>query len=53
METKEDLIADTKKYFEQIIDLCTLILEAEDFKTTSVLTLRDLAESRLSKAGLP
>lgn len=49
---KEDLKADVKMYFEQITNLCDLILTSGDFKLATVLTLRELSENGFDKANL-
>lgn len=49
MHNYEDLNANTKMSFEQIIGICDLILEAENLRLTSILTIRDIAENALKR----
>lgn len=45
MHIDEDLKATAKMSFKQIIDICDLILEAENLNTTTILTIRDVEEN--------
>lgn len=50
METNEDKKALIRSNFEQIVNLCELVLTAESFNTT-MLTIRNLAEDGLKLAN--
>lgn len=45
----EDAKASIRMYFEQIINMCDLVLTSEELKPTTALTIRYLAESGLGK----
>ncbi len=44
MQTNEDVLVNTDMSFKQIIDICDLVLEADNLNKTTILTIRDIAE---------
>lgn len=49
---KEDINADIEMSFKQIISLTDLMLESNNENVPNILTIRDLAQSGLSKLNL-
>lgn len=47
---KDDKNADIEMYFKQIISLADLMIETTNNSMPNLLTIRDLAESGLTKA---